>query len=175
MWDNKELDRLAEIILKDKVKSSEDIEMLKFDQTQRTIFKNTNNAWILFGDHRTQLWLPLPIEHKLLMIVSEHDKREAELMSLLIFRQYFQQIKTIKKLDNKMENSIKNLLYDRYISFSQQKSTEMSIKKLKQFTRNIEDEAKKSINFIKFLHSKNDQINSKLLKKRKAWLEQKYS
>ena len=158
-WDNKELDKLSEFILKDKGQSSNEIEKLKFRRIQNLIFKQINNSCCQVGDYRTQLWLPLPVEHKLLMTISEHDKREADLMSLLIFKQYSLQTKNLKRLDDLMESSVKSLFYERYISLWQQKATEMSIKKLKTFSKIIIDETSNIGSFANFLHSKNREIN----------------
>ena len=163
-WDNKELDKLSEFILKDKGQSSNEIEKLKFRRIQNLIFKQINNSCCQVGDYRTQLWLPLPVEHKLLMTISEHNKREADLMSLLIFKQYSLQTKNLKRLDDLMESSVKSLFYERYISLWQQKATEMSIINLKTFSKSIEEENDRLESFLKFLHSKNYQICESHLK-----------
>ena len=61
-----------------------------------------------------------------------------------------------------MENLTKTLLYDRYISLSQQKATEMSIKKVIDFNKNKSIEILNLESFVKFLHSKSDQIHASL-------------
>ena len=121
-----------------------------------------NSIWAQYDDFRAHLWLSLPINHRLLLIISEYDKREADLMSLLLFKQYTDQRKTIINLDIKMESTIKNLLYDRYLSLSQQKATEMSIVRIKSFNKHRNEEMINAANFVKFLHSKSDQIHASI-------------
>ena len=211
MLDNKELHMLAEFILEDKIDFSEEQDKLKHEKVQKKIFWRVNNICTQYWDFRTQLWLSLPINDRLLLIVSEYDKREADLMTLLIFNQYSNQRKTITNVDTKMENSIKNLIYDseydkreadlmtllifnqysnqrktitnvdtkmensiknliydRYISLSQQKSTEMSIKRIKNYNKDQQSETNNAARFVKFLHTKSDQIHISIQKQKKG-------
>ena len=170
MLDNKELHMLAEFILEDKIDFSEEQDKLKHEKVQKKIFRRVNNICTQYWDFRTQLWLSLPINDRLLLIVSEYDKREADLMTLLIFNQYSNQRKTITNVDTKMENSIKNLIYDRYISLSQQKSTEMSIKRIKNYNKDQQSETNNAASFVKFLHIKSDQIHISIQKQKKGYL-----
>ena len=91
MIDNKELYQLAEFILKDKIDYSEDNDELKHVKAQNKNFKRVYDICNKFCDFRTHLWLSLPVKDRLLLVVSEYDKREKDLMSLLILKQYSKQ------------------------------------------------------------------------------------
>ena len=92
------------------------------------------------------------------MTISQIDKREADLMSLMIFHQFNQQVKIVKKLDQKMEDTIENLLFDRYIFLCQQKASRMVIKRLSNYKNSIGEDWKEAFNFTSFLHKMQDKI-----------------
>ena len=88
MLNNRELAKLAEFILKDTVDTHEEVEKLANKRFQKQIFTRVNTIWSKYCDFRTHLWLSLPVEHRMLLIISEYDQREADLMSMLLFQQY---------------------------------------------------------------------------------------
>ena len=92
------------------------------------------------------------------MTISQIDKREADLMTLMIFHQFSQQVKIVKKLDQKMEDTIENLLFDRYIFLCQQKASTMVIKRLNNFKNSFGEDWKEAFSFTSFLHKMQDKI-----------------
>ena len=62
------------------------------------------------------------------------------------------------------------MLYDRYISLSQQKATEMNIKKIRKFHKDKRFEMNEILDYIKFLHSKSKQIYACIQNKRQECL-----
>ena len=99
------------------------------------------------------------------MILSEHNKNESDLMSLLIFNQYAPLIKIIKKIDNKMENTLSNMFYDRYVLLSQQKASEATIKRLGDFLKHCLEDQNSAVSLSLFLNRMQDKILKSLKNK----------
>jgi len=74
-----------------------------------------------FGDMKTPLWVPLPIETKMSIFLHQFSSKEIKndlqisFMLVLMIEQHDSNLKRIRDTDNKFEIFLNNLIYEKYI------------------------------------------------------------
>ena len=89
---------------------------LKKLKSRRNKYEHLYHQCTPLGDYKTMLWLPLDIEEKLKMFFIQKDPLQAELMIILILREYEDGGTKISHIEDRM---VSNLSFDYLVLYRQ--------------------------------------------------------